>query len=291
MAVGPRTPITAPPNRQPAAGLIALGVPVTASDNRWEGGLGFDPETCDAGVVYDINCAATVTAKALPTNPDLVEYDPVLIIGSDRCSTMTGERDRRGRATRHLLSVQSHHLERTFWTGEATDDAVPDGGARPHLADGTATVLAGTATDFRQAVAVLDQALTGCLHGQQGMVHLTPVALALVVSGPLSPILERDASGRWITPNGHLVVAGSGYTGGGPRSAPGEDLPAAPNLLAVPPANQWIYGTAMVHVLLGDVAYFDDVNRAVNDQTVRAERAAAAFHGCCKYAINVDLII
>lgn len=285
MGVGPRTPITAPPNRQATAGLIALGIQDTPEDPRWEGGFGFDPETCDDGLLYDVACA-TATAKEMPEPADLVTVDPVLIVGSDTCTTLSTGRDGRARANRHLLSVQSHHLERAWWTGEATDDAVPDGGSRPHLADGTATVLSAAAIPAGQAVAVLDQALTACLHGQQGMVHLTPVALTVIAGTP--NLLER-VDGRWLTPNGHLVVAGSGYTGGAPRPNPGDPLPAAPNLLAVPPANQWIYGTAMVHVLLGAISIFDDVDRSINNNNARAERPAAAYAGCCKFATNVDL--
>lgn len=289
MGVGPRTPITAPPNRAGTAGLIALGTNVQADGDRWVNGFAFDPETCADGLVYGAVCQ-TVTPKELPEGAELVTYDPVVIIGTDTCSTMSGtDRDIRGRANRHLLAVQSHHLEQVFWTGEATDDTGPEGGARPHLADGTATVLAGTATPLIHALAVLDQALTACLHGQAGMVHMTPVALA-VYAGLGGDVVER-VDGRWLTPNGHTVVAGSGYTGGGPRPDPEGELPAPPNLSAVPPANQWIYGTPQVQILLGGVEFFADVDRARNSQTTRAERPAAAFHGCCKFAIHVDLTI
>lgn len=287
MGIGPREPITAPPNRAGTAGLIALGTNVQADGDRWVNGFAFDPETCADGLVYGAVCQ-TITAKELPDGAPLVEYDPVVIIGTDRCSTMSGPgRDTRGRANRHLNSVQSHHLEQVFWTGEALDDTGAEGEARPHLADGTATVLAGTAAPALQAMAVLDQALTRCLHGQQGMVHMTPVALA-VLAELGGDVVER-VDGRWMTANGHTVVAGSGYTGGAPRPEPGGELPAAPNLAAVPPANQWIYGTPQVQILLGAVEFFADVDRARNNQTTRAERPAAAYHGCCKFAINVDL--
>ena len=57
----------------------------------------------------------------------------------------------------------------------------------------------------------------------------------------------------------------------------------------MPPANQWIYGTPQVQILLGGVDFYADTDRARNSQTTRAERPAAAYHGCCKFAIHADL--
>lgn len=282
---GPPSGITAPPNRQPTTGLIALAqTPLDGGDRPagWENGFSFQPETCDDGLLYSLICEYD-TDKELPGNEPPVPYTPVMIVGSDTCTTADRERDRVGRGRRHLLAVQSFQLERAFWTGEATDDENPDGEDRPHLADGTAEVLnGGTATDAAVGLALLDQAITRCLHGQQGMVHATPYMLAIW--------RHRDAvesvNGRYVTPNGHLVVAGSGYTGGAPRPAAGDPLPAAPDLTV--PANQWAYATPMVQVLLGADEVHQDVDRAVNSETVRVERAAAAFHGCCKFAVQLQ---
>src|SRR5690606_22575460 len=284
--IGPPTPLAAPPNRQATTGLIALA-PVSPDEGDrpggWENGFAFDPETCDDGLLYSLVCR-TETPKAPADNAGLVEYTPVVIVGSDVCSTLDRSRDRVGRARRHLLAVQSFQLERAFWTGEATDDESEDGEDRPHLADGTAEVLAsGDPVAPEVGLALLDQALTRCIHGQQGMVHVTPYTLAVWVGLDVVEFVN----GHYQTPNGHVVVAGSGYTGGGPRSDPGQDLPTAPDLSE--PADQWAYATPMVQVLLGDIDVIEDVDRSVNTETVRAERSAAAFHGCCKFAIQLDM--
>lgn len=288
---GPATPVAPPPNRAPLAGLLGLAAPHPDQGQRaagWENGFAFAPETCGPGMAVSVVCQlGEGDTKTPAVNADVAEYVPVAVIGSDRCSTLDQGRDRTGRARRHLRSVESHQLERVLWTGEAVGDDTPNGGDRPHLADGNATVLAaGVAVSIAGGLPLLDQALTECLHGQQGMVHVTPLLLAHAAQA--EAVMWRD--NRWTTPNGHLVVAGSGYTGGGPRPNPGDPLPAAPDLTAHPPAAQWVYGTGMVFTLLGDpVDVLEDVDRETNDQTVRTERPAAAlFSPCCQFALRVQ---
>ena len=273
------------PNRAPTTGLVALSVNGLDQGTRpgsWESGFEFDSETCGDGLAY-ANACVVDTAKAAADNPGYTPYLPITVIGYDACTTLDGGRDRVARARRHLAAVTSRQVEAAFWSGEATDDPTPNGGDRPHLADGTAEVLAsGTATEPVRALGLLDQALTDCLHGVAGMVHLTPYVLVQMAA---ASAVVRD-NGRWVTPSGHTVVAGSGYEGIGPRDNPGDPLPAAP----APGADQWAYGTPMVTTLLGDVQAFGAIDQAVNTEVWRAERSAAAFHGaCCKFAIQLEL--
>jgi hypothetical protein len=286
MAIIP-TPIPAPPNRQATTGLIALATPADVSGPdgdgiRWEGGFAFDPESCSAGQVLAIDCNDDSTEKTPSTHPPLVAYSPVALVVMDTCSTMDAGRDGGGIARRHLLSRQSALLEAAFWTGVAVGDDTT-GQERPHLADGRATVL-GTAQAAPHGLAVMDQALTACLGGVPGMVHMSPYTLARMAGAQL---LELEG-GRWYTPNRHLVVAGAGYTGGGPRPAVGGALPAAPDLVASPPVDQYIYGTAPVFYLLGAADTLFAVDRAHNNAEYVAERPGAAFHGCCQFVIPID---
>lgn len=282
----PSAVLPAAPNRQPGSGIIALSVTGLPPDGPWAQGITFDVEPCDDGVLYASVCQVT-TEKALVAyddRPDPVEYLPVLLIAADRCSTLSRTtQEAEQRANRLLLNVQSHQLEVAFWVGEATDDPTANGGDRPHLADGTAEVIGGgPVASVPRAIGLLDQALSDCLHGVAGMAHMTPYAQAQAAA---ASALHRE-NGQWYTPAGHLVVAGSGYEGIGPRSAPGQALPAAPSL----GGDQWAYGTPMVTTLLSDVVVNSDVDWAVNDVTARAERYGAAFHGpCCKFAIQLDL--
>jgi hypothetical protein len=277
-------PITAPANRQATSGLVALAAAFTDAPDGWEGGFGFDPEACEGGLTFAIECGQTASKDA-STNPDSVLYAPAALIAVDACTTMN-EHDGTGRARRLLLALESELLEALLWTGDATGDDVA-GEARPHLADGRAVELAaGAAVGIGVAFALMDQALTGCLHGVAGMVHVTPYTLAVAAAADL---VDRDGN-RWVTPNGHTVVAGAGYTGGGPRPAVGGALPAAPDLLAAVPANQWMYGTGPVFYLLGSTDTRSAVDRAVNTVTAMSERPGAAFYSpCCQFAAQIDL--
>jgi hypothetical protein len=303
--LGPLTPIPAPPNRQPNTGLLSLAErpTVVADDNpgpgqvsaRWVGGFGFEPEACDAGQSFEIDCVVYGVGESkaidLATDPNAaaVTYSPVVFVVADACSTMTRERDRRGRVIRHLMSVESEKLAQLLWTGEVTDTVIGDLPlSRMHLADGNATELAaGAAMDFVHGFAVMDQFLTTCLHNVQGMIHMTPYTLARLVER--GAVLE--VNGRLLSPNGNLLVADAGYTGGGPRPTPAQALPAAPDMDAAVPPDQWIYGTPMVHVLLGDPENQSDINRAVNTENTNRERAGAAFWGgCCQYAAQLTFV-
>ena len=273
-------PIAAPPNRQATTGLVALSSTPAGDTEGWEAGFGFAPESCDRGQLLGVDCGPSET-KLPVDKPDLVQYMPADLVVRDFCSTMDSGRDSTGLGQRLLLNQQSALLEELLWTGTAAGDATTD--ERPHLADGRATVLGGgTALGVQIAVALLDQALTSCLNGVPGMVHVTPYVLVLA-----KPHLEREGN-RWLTPNGHTVVAGAGYTGGGPRPTVGDVLPAAPNLLAQPAVDQWAYGTGQVYYLLGEPAVLEDVDHLVNTRTVTAERPGAAFYGCCQFAVQVE---
>jgi hypothetical protein len=277
------TAITAPPHRQPTSGLLALATPYPEPPVEWPAGFAFDPETCTDPIIQAVECAVAET-KPRSTNPATVEYAPFGVIGNSWCSTLTGNvRNADQRAGRHLLASQSWAFERVLWTGVATGDSPNDGTVRPHLADGRATVLAD-ADDLAHAVARMDQALTDCLWNQQGMIHMAPISLARAKD---AGVVEREA-GMWISPNGHKIVAGGGYTGGGPRPTVGGALPAAPDLLAEPIPAHFIYGTGPVFYLLGDSFTVSEIVREVNDSNARAERPGAAFYGpCCQFAVEV----
>lgn len=284
MATGPRAAIPAPPNRQARTGLIPLANRPTDIDDRWENGFAFAPEACGDGQARNYGCGPT-DEKFAPENPDLVSYDPVALVGGDECSTLDNDRDATERAERHLRAIESYQLERVLWTGlwdpEPGDEVSP----RPHLADGNAQPLNdGNPASRSGGFVLLDQALTACLHGGQGMVHMTPGRLTWFAHLQL----VFFEGGRWVTPNGHIVVAGSGYTGGGPRPAPDQPLPPPPDLLATPAPSQWIYGTGMVQVLLGAAETLSDVDRSVNTRTVLRERPAAAYWGCCQFAVHIE---
>lgn len=277
-------PIAAPANRQPTTGLLAVADRPNTGDGRWEGGYGFSPETCDDGQVTGVGCEVD-TEKLPPSNPPAVENEPFILVAGDRCTAMVTDRDRDQRAARHLEHVQSSLIELVLWQGATGNPTGEINVPRQHLASERADVLTSVAVEPLHAIGVLDHALTRCNHGVQGMVHVTPYMLVRLVADTL---VFRE-NGRWLTPNGHLVVAGSGYTGGGPRPDADQVLPSAPDIESDTPVDQWIYGTSMVSVLLGNAEPLADINHRDNTITTLRERSAGAYFGCCHFAVEVDL--
>jgi len=276
------TPLVAPPNRQASLGLAPVAAPVTDPPERWEAGFSFDPETCQDPQLQAMDCGTGVTKNRM-ANPGFVNYAPAAIIANAWCSTLTGDRQAAARADRALRGSEWWGLERLLWTGEAESDDPADGTVRPHLADGRATVLTGSG-NVAEGVARLDQALADCLKGSPGVIHMSAVAHSRAYQ--LRAITYEG--GRWISPGGHFVVGGGGYTGGDPRPTVGGALPAAPDLLADPIPAQTIYGTGPVFFLLGPVFSTPEIVREVNDSSVRTERAGAVFYGpCCQFAASV----
>jgi len=281
--------IQAPPNRQPNTGLLALAALPEVEGQAWEGGFGFNPETCDDGLILEINCDTPDPEdddKEVGDNPAAVSYIPGMLVGGFKCTTMSRVGDEQGRANRHLLTVESRLLERLLWTGEAANTVAPFDD-RMHLADGNSTdIAAGAALDPRHGFALMDQRLTTCLHNVQGMIHMPPYALAVLAEANA----VHYQGNRWLSPNGNIIVAGAGYTGQGPRATAADPLPAAPDFDAVTPPNDvWIYGTSLVNVLLGDRQDYADVDRSVNTRRIIQERAGAAFWGnCCQLAAQLD---
>lgn len=275
-------PIPAPPNRQPTNGLLAVADRPNVGDDRWTGGYGFNPEACATGQAQPLDCAPG-EEKEIPDNPAAVENEPFIVIGGDRCTTMVQDRDREPRATRHLAAVESSVVEAVLWNGTTGDPQVDINVPRQHLASEEAEVLGSGAVLLDHAMGIMDQALTACLHGVQGMVHVTPRTLVALVAGHL---VFRE-NGRWLTPNGHLVVAGSGYPGTGPRPAADQPLPAAPDLTGASAVDHWMYGTGMVSVLLSSPETLTDTDHRLNTTTTMRERAAAAYFACCHYAVEI----
>jgi hypothetical protein len=282
-----RVPINAPLNQTPTTGLVALAVTPTDLPAQWEGGFGFEPESCDPAALVTLSWCEQADEKDVPGRPSFVVYDPALLIGGDACSTLGPRDGRLERARRQLQSTTSEGVERLFWTGEAAGDG-PDV-VRQSLTDGTAVTVGDPGGQGpADTVSLLDQALAGCLHGVAGMVHVPPVLLPVWAA---ADVIWRSGD-RWLTPGGHTVVAGAGYTGGAPRPVIDPDpfevgpLPAPPDLLDL--GDVHVYATGPVGVILSDIVTFGDatsrIDRAINHETVLVERVAAAYHsGCCKF--------
>src|SRR5687768_15669467 len=110
----------AAPRLQPARfGLLASFTPTT--DERWQGGFTWEPESC--GLVGTVNpCDAEADLKAIPAddNPGTQTFDPYMVWAGYRCSTFGGlGPDREARARRMLAASESRAVEAELWKGTA----------------------------------------------------------------------------------------------------------------------------------------------------------------------------
>lgn len=287
--IGIRAHAEAPPAGAVRRGLLAPGgaIVVDEAGERWIGGFAYEPLAC--GVIGPRPVVCADSAKPTDVDPAAIrEYDPVYLLGADVCTTLDTDRDRIGRARQNLLATRSYQLAQELWDGVASRAATPDL-VNAYLAIGGADgaeVLSDTAVPYVDALAQLDDALARCLHGTQGMIHMTPLTFALLgTAGAL-----RAEGQRVLTPNDNIVIADAGYTGSAPGADEG-DAPVAPADLA---AEANIYGTGLVYVRLGSEARVgesavDEVDRTVNTWTTLVEQpAAATFAGCCLLTIPVD---
>ncbi len=281
MGVGPRAVVTAPPAAAPVYGLIPAVQVLRGNDKtlvgRWETGFAYLPESCATAAVLD---PCDHSAKPGADAPSTIDYDPVVIMTQDTCSTFDEPRDWIGRATRLLTACQSKQLASELWTGALTQASANIDNA--WLASLAANVVTNGAVAEVNALACLEDALASCSCGR-GMIHCTPGTL---VRWATSDSIRYE-NGLWLTPMGSVVIADNGYDGSGPDGQ------------AAASGSVWAYGTDLVAVRLGDIQVFPpegigigSVDRSLDTVVVRAERLAAATFGpCCLVAAELDITI
>lgn len=296
-------PVPAPQLQVPRMGIVRsavevndeLGLDVQAREAAfdggevqpsWVGGLVFEPASCDTIDPRPLGCDIDppLDPKAAVGGPSLVDYEPFLVMGADKCSTMDRTRDRRERARLQLLATESWQIAREVWEGgvaRSTDPDLPNA----FLASSGTTVLEDTPVGYVSALAEMEQALLNCMHGARGMIHASPYTLTLWAEAGLVRTTEQ---GIILTALDTIVVADAGYTGSGPAEDP-DDPPPAPDLSV----SAWAYGTGLVYLRRGLIYEVGDessqIDRATNTWEVFVERPVAAYWSpCCQLGIHVS---
>lgn len=241
-------------------------------------------DTFDAG---DVTVTTNVAGEDGFTKPrslnrgDAGEAWPIGVLFEDTCST-TGWRtaEYQARARRGLARIASWRVEHEFMSGETIDE-------NGNLADDAgATTVGGGALTADRALEELVQGLADAACGA-GVIHARPAIVERWVRmGAVRALTTGTNAGKLVTGTGHLVVAGTGYTGEGPA---GEAVGAT----------EWAYATDPVVVLRSDVIITppDDpagapsaaaVDRARNRVTYYAEQGyAVLWNRCCHLAAEI----
>lgn len=290
--------IAPPAAREPRHSLLRVGEDLLHLDGdaslisrdidpRWEAGVQYLPEGCDSGGVYYLCEAVDFTVS---TAPETVTNIPMVVWAPWTCSTFGSKAtDFKKRAKRKLESVKSHWLEVEFWRG---DHAVTSGYDNLYLGRSASLTIvnpAATSTPLVYAFGLLEQALSTCMNGGGGVIHVSRMVATLLESAHLIKVVpdsdKKNSTIRYYTMFGTEVIAGSGYDGSGPGQAVAD----------VTGNTQWIYATGPVGVAEGKVIVTPETEReAMNRSTnqlsyVAARTVAATWDGCCHLGINVNL--
>lgn len=272
------TVVPAPPATPPVVGLITSARLPNEPDDRWIRGFMYEPEAC--GTAGTAAICGTANDKSIETgDSNLLDFNPYVVWAGDKCTTI-GERDRQGRAQRLLLACESKTIARELWKGEV---AQAESSPNAYLASEDTEVIGGEVTPvaLRDALAGMEEYLAACSCGGRAMIHMTSITATLLYGANL---IRREGDLLYTILN-TIVVPDAGYDGSSPAG-----------VIDGTGHTAWMYGTGLVDVrrskidVLGLGEFSTGINRANNDWTVIAERAAAAtFDPCCLGGINVDL--
>lgn len=190
-------------------------------------------------------------------------------------------------AVQAITRVEGFEVERIFDTGTAPTQGGAEETAYPHLRDDeplvddtnatlqtVADVITSNPVDIVEAIGRLESALAECYHGR-GVIHVPSVLAAEMTRH--SQMTRRNE--QLVTPSGHRVALGTGYSGASPSGVSIEDV-------------AWVYATGAVFYYRDDVrvgTLVDMFNRSNNTVQAIAERTYVFGWDCCHLAIPVHV--
>lgn len=284
--------IVVPPQARPPRGatLVRSANPVSEPEARWEGGLRYLPLACGDGknMVQLAGFCSTGFSGFTPAEdrPQQVDFVPFYVAAAQECSAISGQRELEAtieRAGLLLEQCDTVGIAHELWTGTKAQAVNPDLPNAYLTKAGFTDVGTGSALGALTAFAELEQGLADCSCGGVGMIH---ASARTVTRWQNLYLFERQPDGRLLSALGTVVVSDPGYTGEGPGVSEGDTGEA------------WAYATGMVDLRRGAIQRYpanggsigDTLNRANNDFTAFAYRAAAAtFDPCCHLGAKVDL--
>jgi len=296
--IAPQIVIAPPASKAPRHSLLRVGHDLLNFDgddteisrdigNRWEAGVQFLAEGCDSGGMW---APCSNDAFTPGDTPAFNDYIPFVAWAPWTCSSWSRRAiDFKGRARRKLESVASHWLEREFWTGAV---AQANGIPNLYLGGPTVTILnpLATSTPLVYGFGLLEQALSECLPGGEGTIHMSRMVATLLESAHVIhhiPDEQNKDTIRFFSQFGHEIIVGSGYDGSAPTSEGGA--------VDATGDTQWIYATSTVGVKAGEIQMTPEresqaLDRATNTLTyVATQTVAATWDGCCHLGINLSL--
>lgn len=308
MSIGPLRPITPPPATPPLHSLVASAQLVNETDNRWQAGMTWIPETC--GVTWGVWDPCPIDSSGAPatgTNFKSVagagaavqKYSPFTVELESTCNAAMYQMDLEARARRQLEAYTPRAVELEFWTGSLRPDNFS-------LVRGTPTTLVDVTQDRAnpgafgivdngamvtdgQGLDLLGAALRSANAGSRGMIH---APAHIVERWARRQYLKEDGPRLITRARGDIVVAYTGTDSSGPQGL-------ASGARVATRAQAWIYATGMCQLRLSDTEVYAGMPTAAggsagafvasdNRIRYRVERTAAVTtEGCASFACRV----
>jgi hypothetical protein len=244
---------------------------------------------------------STGTAAASNTRRPIRYQHPFEIDVWDECSAFGHDAaDYQGRALRALLAKEQWAVEAEFErptiepnnNGLAQLHALNPDGTNATNPDGTTQDLSvrGTGLTSALALAYLNEAIATADIGQ-GMIHCT--AFLAERWQQTQGIRFDGTTGKLVSANGNIIVAGNGYTGKGYDNTGGSVFGGGPTPI------QWAYATDLIQIRRAAVPTLypgtDDwraaLDRNTDTVTFRATRPyVMEWNGLCHAAVTVNVL-
>jgi hypothetical protein len=245
-----------------------------AGVNRIGAGVSFVPWGCDplTGVAAEL---CDDQDRPVGSLPEWLTQPSFTVVDGLSCSTLWGVDDM---LDERVLSRLRTRVSSVF--GRELIDGALSGGIS--LAS-QAVVLSATAGSVQQQLYHLEGFLADTLRGEQGMIHVPPEILHLLVNTAGFMITD----GVVLTPTGHIVVADAGYS-----TFIGD---ISPNGQSAGPGEFWIYASGPVLWAATDPTLVAGRDHTTIDTTRNARErlgellGLVLFDPCSVAAVKVDL--
>lgn len=230
-------------------------------DERWPmHGVKFQPRPCRGAYRSDSDCNPTDHTTDAPACEAWVEQLPFRIYDVLQASTFDWNLvDMEAQMAERMSSIASN-----LFAQELLDASGSGGLSLSSVATDPADVAFGSAAvKLSRAVAVLENELASRLRGRAGMIHMPPGMLTQAVA--TLDLVFTD--GRWLTPNGNVVVVDSGYVNATQPS--GEAAAAA--------TADWVYASGEVFYLSTTPQFIGTAGQALNRSINEVRRFIEGF--------------
>jgi hypothetical protein len=216
----PKNGVVEAPKIVPSAfGLLTVVKPENSADeDMWIRGFSqeFETEIYSAKNWDDTDTTSSVVVAAGVPNY-FTKIDPFFIEAEELRSGLGFlGLDRVARLKRQLDGITQDAMEKELWDG---DIRIGQSHSNRALVSSGVTVLDGTGLSSKRALAILEHGIgVASESGEQGVIHATRDVVALLSSN--SQMLFHSKNYDHLqTMGGTPLIAGSGYTGNGPRIA------------------------------------------------------------------------